>query len=49
MRIAEGDSSKYELMGQLYEEKMIKGTTFILEPAPTPHRMWFVKKVWNYF
>ena len=41
MRIAEGDRFKHRLTGQLYEVKMIKGDTFILESAHTPYRMWF--------
>ena len=41
MRIAEGDRLKHKLTGQLYEVKMIKDDTFILESAHTPYRMWF--------
>jgi len=41
MRIVEGDRFKHKLTGQLYEVKMIKGDTFILESAHTPYRMWF--------
>jgi len=41
MRIAEGDRFKHKLTGQLYEVKMIKDDTFILESAHTPYRMWF--------
>ena len=41
MRIAEGDRFKHKLTGQLYEVKMIKDETFILESAHTPYRMWF--------
>lgn len=41
MRIAEGDRFKHKLTGQLYEVKMIKDDTFILQSAHTPYRMWF--------
>ena len=41
MRIAEGDRFKHKLTGQLFEVKMIKNDTFILESAHTPYRMWF--------
>jgi hypothetical protein len=41
MRIAEGDRLKHKLNGQLYEVKMIRDDTFILESAHTPYRMWF--------
>jgi hypothetical protein len=41
MRIAEGDRFKHKLTGQLYEVKIIKDDTFILESAHTPYRMWF--------
>ncbi|MBP1699618.1 MAG: hypothetical protein H6Q41_4806 [Deltaproteobacteria bacterium] len=41
MRIAEGDRFKHKLTGQLFEVKMIKDDTFILESAQTPYRMWF--------
>jgi hypothetical protein len=41
MRIAEGDRFKHKLTGQLYEVKMIKDDTFVLESAHTPYRMWF--------
>ena len=41
MRIAEGDRIKHKLTGQLFEVKMIKDDTFILESAHTPYRMWF--------
>jgi len=41
MRIAEGDRFKHKLTGQLYEVKIIKDDTFILESAQTPYRMWF--------
>jgi hypothetical protein len=41
MRIAEGDRFKHKLTGQLYEVKIIKDDTFILESEHTPYRMWF--------
>ncbi len=41
MRIAEGDRFKHKSTGQLYEVKMMKDGTFILESAHTPYRMWF--------
>jgi hypothetical protein len=41
MRIAEGDRFKHKLTGQLYEVKIIKDDTFVLESAQTPYRMWF--------
>jgi len=41
MRITEGDRLKHKLTGQLYEVKMIRDHTFILESAHTPYRMWF--------
>ena len=41
MKIAEGDRFKHKLTGQLYEVKIIKDDTFILESAHTPYRMWF--------
>jgi hypothetical protein len=41
MRIAEGDRFKHKLTGQLFEVKMIKEDTFVLESAHTPYRMWF--------
>jgi len=41
MRIQEGDRFKHKLTGQLYEVKMIKDDTFILESTHTPYRMWF--------
>jgi hypothetical protein len=41
MRIEEGDRFKHKLTGQLYEVKIIKEGTFILESADTPYRMWF--------
>jgi hypothetical protein len=40
MRIAEGDRFKHKLTGQLYEVKVIKDGTIILESAHTPYRMW---------
>ncbi len=41
MRIGEGDRFKHKLTGQIYEVKIIKGDTFILESADSPYRMWF--------
>jgi len=41
MNIGKGDRFKHKLTGQLYEVKMIKDGTFILESAHTPYRMWF--------
>ena len=41
MRIAEGDRFKHKLTGQLYEVKVIKGDTIVLESEATPYRMWF--------
>ena len=41
MRIAEGDRLKHKLTGQLYEVKVIRDNTFILESSHTPYRMWF--------
>ncbi|MBP1695349.1 MAG: hypothetical protein H6Q41_537 [Deltaproteobacteria bacterium] len=41
MRIAEGDRFKHKLTGQLFEVKIIKDDTFVLESAHTPYRMWF--------
>ena len=41
MRIGEGDRFKHKLTGQIYEVKIIKDDTFILESADSPYRMWF--------
>jgi hypothetical protein len=41
MRIAEGDRLKHKLTGQLYELKIVKDGTFVLESKQTPYRMWF--------
>ena len=41
MKIAEGDRLKHKLTGRLYELRIIKEDTFILESAETPYRMWF--------
>jgi hypothetical protein len=41
MRIVEGDRLKHKLTGQLYELKIIKDGTFVLESKDTPYRMWF--------
>ena len=43
MKIAEGDRFKHKLTGQLYEVRIIKEDTFILESEETPYRMWFGK------
>ncbi len=41
MRIGEGDRFKHKLTGQIYEVKVIKEDTFILQSADSPYRMWF--------
>jgi hypothetical protein len=41
MRIVEGERFKHKFTGQLYEVKLIKEDTFILESADSPYRMWF--------
>ena len=41
MRIEEGDKFKHKLTGQIYEVKIIKDDTFILESTDSPYRMWF--------
>jgi hypothetical protein len=41
MRIAEGERIKHKFTGQLFEVKLIKEDTFILESADSPYRMWF--------
>jgi hypothetical protein len=41
MRIGQGDRFKHKLTGQIYEVKLIKDDTFILESADSPYRMWF--------
>jgi len=41
MAFVEGDRFKDKLTGQLYEVKIIKDDTFILESEDTPYRMWF--------
>ncbi len=41
MKIAEGDRLKHKLTGRLYELRIIKEDTFVLESAETPYRMWF--------
>ncbi len=41
MRIVKGDRLKHKLTGQLYELKIIKEGTFVLESEETPYRMWF--------
>ena len=49
MRIAEGDRFKHKLTGQLFEVKIIKDDTFILELRTPLIGCGLVKKVWNYF
>ena len=41
MGFVEGDRFKHKLTGQLYEVKVIKNGTIILESEDTPYRMWF--------
>ena len=41
MASVEGDRFKHKFTGKLYEVKIIKGDTLILESADTPYRMWF--------
>ncbi len=41
MAFVEGDRFKHKLTGQLYEVKVIKGDTIILESEDAPYRMWF--------
>ncbi len=41
MRIGQGDRFKHKLTGQIYEVKIIRDDTFILESADSPYRMWF--------
>ncbi len=41
MRIGEGDRFKHKLTGQIYEVKITKDGTFVLESADSPYRMWF--------
>ena len=41
MTIGQGDRFKHKLTGQIYEVKIIKDNTFILESADSPYRMWF--------
>ena len=41
MTFVEGDRFKHKVTGDLYEVKVIKDDTFILESADTPYRMWF--------
>jgi hypothetical protein len=43
MAFVEGDRFKHKLTGHLYEVKIIKGHTFILESEDTPYRMWFAE------
>jgi hypothetical protein len=37
----EGDRFKHKFTRKLYEVKIIKDDTLILESADTPYRMWF--------
>jgi len=41
MRIGQGDRFKHKLTGQIYEVKIVKDDTLILESADSPYRMWF--------
>ncbi len=41
MAFVEGDRFKHKLTGQLYEVKVIKDDTIVLEWESTPYRMWF--------
>jgi hypothetical protein len=41
MKIGQGDRFKHKLTGQIYEVKIIKDDTFVLESADSPYRMWF--------
>jgi hypothetical protein len=41
MAFVEGDRFKRKLTGQLYEVKVIKNDTIVLESEGTPYRMWF--------
>ena len=41
MAFVEGDRFKHKFTGKLYEVKIIKDDTLILESADTPYRMWF--------
>jgi hypothetical protein len=41
MTIVEGEKFKHKLNGQLYQVKMIKNGTVILESEDSPNRMWF--------
>jgi len=42
--MVEGDKFKHKFTGQLYELKIIKEGTFILEVKDTPYRMWFAER-----
>jgi hypothetical protein len=44
MKIAEGDRLKHKLTGQLYQLKVMREGTFVLESQDTPYRMWFGEK-----
>jgi hypothetical protein len=41
MAFGEGDRFKHKLTGQLYEVKVIKDDTIVLESEDTSYRMWF--------
>jgi hypothetical protein len=41
MKMSEGDKFKHKLTGRLYEVRIIREDTFILESEETPYRMWF--------
>ena len=41
MAFVEGDRFKHKLTGQLYEVKVIKDDTIVLESEDTPYRLWF--------
>ena len=41
MTTMEGEMLKHKLTGQLYQVKIIKNGTFILESKDTPYRLWF--------
>ena len=41
MRIVKGDRLKHKLTGRLYELKIMKEGTVVLESEETPYRMWF--------
>ena len=41
MKIGQGDRFKHKFTGRIYEVKIIKDDTFILESADSPYRLWF--------